>query len=155
MQKYGNGRDEPDVTAFAIGPSSITLEFAGGDRYLYTDESVGPATISTMQVLAKAGRGLSAFISTDLRGRYSSKLAESKPSEVSGPTAAGTGGLTTVLVDSALIERALTATGMRTSREVVERGLRIMLQWQAQEELRQMQGTVTWVGDLDAMRADK
>jgi Arc/MetJ family transcription regulator len=154
MQKYGSN-EESGIVAFDIGPGSITLEFAGGDRYVYTDESVGPATISTMQVLAKAGRGLSAFLATDLRGRYSSQPAPDKSVDASGTTGPGTGALTTVLVDSALIESALHATGMKTSREVVERGLRVMLQWQAEEELRQMQGTVAWEGDLDEMRADK
>jgi Arc/MetJ family transcription regulator len=151
MQKYGNGQS--DIVAFDIAPGSITLELAGGARYLYTSENVGAETVSAMSVLAKAGSGLSAFMASDLRGRYSSMSAAGSPT--SKQTVPNAPTLTSVLVDSELIEKALGATKMRTSRDVVERGLRTLLQLQAEQELLKMQGTVEWEGDLDAMRADK
>jgi hypothetical protein len=64
--------------------------------------------------------------------------------------------LTGVVVSNDLLERALQATGNRNRREVLELGLRtLLLQMQVQDELKQMRGTVEWVGDLDAMRIDR
>jgi Arc/MetJ family transcription regulator len=155
MQKYGNGGEESGIAAFDIGPGSITLEFAGGDRYVYTAESAGPATISTMQVLAQAGKGLSAFLATELRGRYSSKLSADGSASACKPAAAESAPLTNVPVDSELIRKALSSTGMKNKRAIVEEGLRTLIRLQAQEELLKMAGTVDWDGDLDAMRTDK
>lgn len=64
--------------------------------------------------------------------------------------------LTEVVVSSDLIEKALQATGNPNRREVLELALRTLLrQMRAQEELKQMRGTVEWDGDLDAMRVDR
>jgi Arc/MetJ family transcription regulator len=63
--------------------------------------------------------------------------------------------LTTVLADSRLVESALQAIGTKSARDVVELGLRTLIRLAAQEELRQMQGTVDWEGNLEAMRADR
>jgi Arc/MetJ family transcription regulator len=144
MQKYRNGNS--DIVAFDIGPGSITLEFAGGERYLYTDESVGSETISTMSVLAKAGSGLTAFMETDLRGRYSRRSGGIASECASTPEASKSTAMTQVLVDSKLIEKAIKESGMETSREVVEYGLQTVIRLQAQEELLKMAGTVDWDG---------
>jgi len=64
--------------------------------------------------------------------------------------------LTEVVVSSDLTEKALRATGKNNRREVLELGLRtLLLQMNAQEELKQMRGTVEWEGDLNAMRVDR
>jgi hypothetical protein len=74
MQRYKNQSGESDVVAYDIGDRSITIQFSGGDRYLYTVESASAANIAEMQRLARAGRGLATFISQVIRQRYAHKL---------------------------------------------------------------------------------
>lgn len=74
MQSYKNDSGESGVVAYAIDTGSITVEFAGGERYLYTDASAGAANIARMQLLARAGRGLSTFISQVVRAGYARKF---------------------------------------------------------------------------------
>ena len=51
-----------------------------------------------------------------------------------------------------LMARAMIATGKHTKRETVEAALEIAVRLKDQEGLRDLFGTVNWVGDLDAMR---
>ncbi len=74
MQRYNNLSGESGVLAYEIGKDAITLEFAGGERYLYTGRSAGTENIAKMQELARAGRGLSTFVSQHIRTRYARKL---------------------------------------------------------------------------------
>ena len=74
MHRYRNQSGESGVTANDIGKDSITIEFAGGDRYLYTGRSAGAENIVKMQELAREGRGLSTFVSQHIRQRYARKL---------------------------------------------------------------------------------
>ena len=74
MQRYKNRSGDSGVVAYDIGDKSITVEFRGGDRYLYTAESSGAANIAIMQRLASAGLGLCTFISKVIRSRYACKL---------------------------------------------------------------------------------
>lgn len=74
MRRYRNLSGDSGVAAFEIGDRSITVEFRGGDRYLYTAASAGAANIAVMQRLACAGEGLCTFISTVIRDRYAQKL---------------------------------------------------------------------------------
>ncbi len=62
---------------------------------------------------------------------------------------------TNIEIDDELMREALRATGARTKREAVELGLRTLVQLRAQEAIRALRGTITWEGDLDAMRTDK
>jgi Arc/MetJ family transcription regulator len=50
---------------------------------------------------------------------------------------------------------ALRATGLKTKRETVERGLQILLRLSKQAEIRRFRGKLQWQGDLDAMRSDR
>lgn len=74
MQRYANRSGESGVVAYQIGKDSITVEFSGGARYLYTAESAGAATIESMRKLAAEGRGLSTFISQHVHDRYARRL---------------------------------------------------------------------------------
>jgi hypothetical protein len=74
VKHYKNRSGESGVVAYDIGAESITIEFNGGERYLYTSESAGAANIARMQRLALDGRGLSTFISQVIRNRYARKL---------------------------------------------------------------------------------
>ena len=62
---------------------------------------------------------------------------------------------TNIVIDDKLMQDALRATGAKTKREVVERGLRTLVDLQRQEQARQLRGKISWEGDLDDMRTDK
>ena len=61
---------------------------------------------------------------------------------------------TNIVIDDALMEEALRATGLKTKREAVELGLRTLVQLKKQEQIRGLRGKLPWEGDLDAMRTD-
>jgi hypothetical protein len=74
MQRYGNQSRDSGVVAYDIDAGQIIVQFRNGDRYLYTEDSAGAANIARMQELARAGRGLSSFISQHVHDRYARKL---------------------------------------------------------------------------------
>jgi hypothetical protein len=74
MQRYGNRSRESGVVAYDIDAGQITVQFRNGERYLYTEDSAGAANIARMQELARAGRGLSSFISQHVHDRYARKI---------------------------------------------------------------------------------
>jgi hypothetical protein len=74
MQRYGNQSRESGVVAYDIDAGQIIVQFRNGDRYLYTEDSAGAANIAAMQELARAGRGLSTFISQHVHERYARKI---------------------------------------------------------------------------------
>ena len=61
---------------------------------------------------------------------------------------------TNIVIDDTLMNDALRATGLKTKREAVELGLRLLLRLSKQEEIRRYRGKLHWQGDLDAMRTD-
>ena len=61
---------------------------------------------------------------------------------------------TNIVIDDQLMQEALTASGCRTKREAVEEGLRLLVRFRAQEQIRAARGKIPWDGDLDAMRRD-
>lgn len=62
---------------------------------------------------------------------------------------------TNIEIDDKLMHDALKAAGVKTKREVVELGLRTLVQLQEQEKARALRGKVVWEGDLHAMRTDR
>ena len=62
---------------------------------------------------------------------------------------------TNIAIDNELIKKAMEATNFRTKRAVVEAGLRLLIEVQAQSDIRRLRGKVQWQGDLDAMRRDR
>jgi hypothetical protein len=74
MQRYGNQSRESGVVGYDIDAGQIIVQFRNGDRYLYTEDSAGAANIARMQELARAGRGLSSFISQHVHDRYARKI---------------------------------------------------------------------------------
>lgn len=61
---------------------------------------------------------------------------------------------TNIVIDDQLIADAQQLSGLRTKREAVEAGLRLLVQIKRQERLRTYRGKLRWDGDLDAMRRD-
>lgn len=51
-------------------------------------------------------------------------------------------------------QEALRVSNAKTKREAVEMGLRALIRLKKQEDIKALRGTLTWDGDLDAMRTD-
>jgi Arc/MetJ family transcription regulator len=61
---------------------------------------------------------------------------------------------TNIVIDDKLMAEALQVTGARSKREVVELGLKTLVQLKRQERIRGLRGKLRWSGDLEAMRTD-
>jgi Arc/MetJ family transcription regulator len=61
---------------------------------------------------------------------------------------------TNIVIDDKLMRDTLRVTGMKTKREVVELGLRTLVDLGKQAEIRKLRGKLDWQGDLEAMRTD-
>ncbi len=59
---------------------------------------------------------------------------------------------TNIVLDDDLIERAQKLTGIKTKREVVQEGLRVLILLREQSEVRQFRGKLKWDGNLDELR---
>ena len=59
---------------------------------------------------------------------------------------------TNIVLDDDLIERAQKLTGIKTKREVVQEGLRVLILLREQSEVRQFRGKLKWEGNLDELR---
>jgi Arc/MetJ family transcription regulator len=62
---------------------------------------------------------------------------------------------TNIVIDDRLMSETLRATGLKTKREAVEEGLRLLLRLQKQAKIQTLRGKLQWEGDLDAMRTDR
>jgi Arc/MetJ family transcription regulator len=62
---------------------------------------------------------------------------------------------TNIVIDDALMREALQASGLKTKREAVEQGLKVLVRIAHQEEIRKFRGRLAWQGDLEAMRNDR
>jgi hypothetical protein len=74
MPRYRNLNGNSGVVSYTTAEDSITLMFRNGDRYLYSHARPGRAAVDRMKTLAKAGRGLSTFVSQHVREAYERKL---------------------------------------------------------------------------------
>ncbi len=61
---------------------------------------------------------------------------------------------TNIVIDDALMQDVLKATGLKTKREAVELGLKTLLRLKKQEYIKAFRGKLQWDGDLEAMRTD-
>ena len=62
---------------------------------------------------------------------------------------------TNIVIDDELVANALKATGLRTKKEAVEEGLRLLVKRNKQQSIRKLRGKLHWEGDLDEMRGGK
>ena len=62
---------------------------------------------------------------------------------------------TNIVIDDKLMTDALKASGLRTKKEAVEQGLKLLIRLSQQQEIRRLRGRVKWEGDLDEMRGGK
>ena len=71
------------------------------------------------------------------------------------PTHLAQGMRTNIDIDDELMRRALSATGLRTKKAVVEEALKLLVRLKGQERLKELGGAIAWEGDIDAMRQNR
>jgi len=62
---------------------------------------------------------------------------------------------TSIEIDDALLTEAMAATGLKSKREVIEAGLRLLARHRRQADARKLFGRVRWEGDLHRERVDE
>ena len=62
---------------------------------------------------------------------------------------------TNVVIDDQLMESALKASGMKTKKDAIEEGLKLLVKMRGQERIKECRGKLEWTGNLDDMRLDK
>ena len=74
MIKYLNKEGHSGVTGYEVGTSSIAVELNHDAVYLYTYKSAGKKVIEKMKTLAEGGRGLSTYISQNVKDGFEKKI---------------------------------------------------------------------------------
>ena len=62
---------------------------------------------------------------------------------------------TNIVIDDALMRKALKASGFKTKRAAVEAGLWLLVKLGRQKGIRRLRGKLTWQGSLDEMRRER
>lgn len=62
---------------------------------------------------------------------------------------------TTLDIDDALMQEALSASGAKTEKDAVEAGLRLLVNMRNQVALRDLWGIAEWEGDLEQSRLSR
>jgi Arc/MetJ family transcription regulator len=62
---------------------------------------------------------------------------------------------TNVVINDELMQSALKASGIRTKKEAIEEGLKLLVQMKSQEKIKGFKGKLKWTGNLEEMRLDK
>lgn len=62
---------------------------------------------------------------------------------------------TNVVIDDDLMRSAQKASGLRTKKETIEEGLKLLVQLRSQTAIKDLRGKLHWHGNLDEMRTDQ
>ncbi len=62
---------------------------------------------------------------------------------------------TNVVIDDKLMNGALKASGLKTKKDAIEAGLKLLVKFKRLSKIRQYRGKFKWSGNLDDMRLDK
>ena len=62
---------------------------------------------------------------------------------------------TNIVIDDKLMADALKATGLPTKKDVVEEGLKLLIQKNKQQNIRKLRGKLKWEGNIDEMRGKR
>ena len=62
---------------------------------------------------------------------------------------------TNVVVDDILMASALKASGLKTKKDAIEEGLKLLVQMRSQKAIKNFRGKLKWSGNLDKTRTDK
>ncbi|MBN2640278.1 MAG: type II toxin-antitoxin system VapB family antitoxin [Victivallales bacterium] len=61
---------------------------------------------------------------------------------------------TNVVIDDELMDVALKASGLKTKKDAIEEGLKLLIQVKGQRKIKDYRGQLKWIGNLDEMRRD-
>ena len=61
---------------------------------------------------------------------------------------------TNVVVDDQLMNTAQKLSGLRTKKDTIEAGLKLLVEFKRQEKTKKFRGKLKWTGNLDGMRRD-
>lgn len=61
---------------------------------------------------------------------------------------------TNVVIDDDLMDEALKVSRLKTKKDAVEEGLKLLVQRKKQENIKDLRGELHWKGDLEDMRTD-
>lgn len=59
------------------------------------------------------------------------------------------------MINDDLMESALRVSGIKTKKEAIEEGLKLLVLMKSQEKIKAFRGKLTWTGSLEKMRADR
>jgi Arc/MetJ family transcription regulator len=62
---------------------------------------------------------------------------------------------TNVVINDDLMESALRTSGIKTKKEAIEEGLKLLVQMKSQEKIKGLRGKLKWTGSLEEMRLDR
>ena len=60
-----------------------------------------------------------------------------------------------VEIDSDLMDEALRVSGLRTKRQVIEEGLRLLIRAHQEGKIRRLRGKLNWDSSLDTIRQNR
>ena len=72
MKKYGRLSGDSGVVAYQVEDEAIKVRFVDGKVYTYSYDCPGREHVEQMKTLARAGRGLSTYISKYVGANYAS-----------------------------------------------------------------------------------
>jgi Arc/MetJ family transcription regulator len=61
---------------------------------------------------------------------------------------------TNIVIDDKLMDQALKVSNLKTKKDAVEEGLKLLIQRKSQEQIKRLRGKLTWDGDLNHMRTE-
>jgi Arc/MetJ family transcription regulator len=61
---------------------------------------------------------------------------------------------TNVVIDDALMNSALKESGLKTKKDAIEAGLKLLVEFKRQAKLKKFRGKLKWIGNLDEMWKD-
>lgn len=73
VKRYANRSGNSGVVAYEIGPDFIQVKFQDGRVYAYTYAKPGASQVEAMKALAASGKGLSTYISQEVKTNFESK----------------------------------------------------------------------------------
>ena len=62
---------------------------------------------------------------------------------------------TNVVIDDKLMNNALKVSGLKTKKDAIEAGLKLLVKFKRQARTRKYRGKLKWSGNLDEMRTDR
>lgn len=62
---------------------------------------------------------------------------------------------TNVVIDDDLMNKALKVSGLKTKKDAIEAGLKLLVKYKRISKIKNYRGKLKWSGNLDDMRLDK